>query len=634
MIGGIRKFAKSKWAAVLLFAPLIISFGIFGFQDPFNGISGGGLSRVGDHEIHARDLNEELSAQIEAIRQEDGRVLTQADAIREGIAQQVLAQLEYRNMILAYADKVGIKASKQAVADLLINRAGAFKDALGRFNLDAVRARADAQKMSLKDFEEAVRDDLTVGYVTSAAFNALAVPDILSLPVINYAGETRTLRFARLSEAAIEKPADPTDAQLEAWYNTNKQQFAQPERRRISMLSYSPEDFLDRVELTDEQVKAEYEKRIRDYSTPETRVIVEYSSTDRNAVQSLIDLTQQGVAVDEAVKRNPGLALKESTVKPEEVSDERYRQLVFGLTAGRVHTIPIQLSEGAPWFAVMVKSITPGIPQPFEQVAEKVRRDMAMSDATRLYEDESEKFRDAAGGQPLEEIGKQFGFPVIQLMPVDNTGRTVRGDQTQLLKDNPALPELFTLQPGQMTNLFEGDNVRAMYRLDEIVPPYTLQFAEVKARVRTAYLLEQLKNAETKAANDMVAAVNSGKTFEQAAATSKMTVLPVMTTTRQGSQGMDPAALQAAFELKSGAIGVVTSQQGEPIVVRVESVEPVTAGAAAILRAQVAPQVAESLQSDVREVFIRGLQKEVPITRDEVAIRQYFESYLTPAEGS
>ena len=134
MIGGIRKFAKSKWAAVLLFAPLIISFGIFGFQDPFNGISGGGLSRVGDHEIHARDLNEELSAQIEAIRQEDGRVLTQADAIREGIAQQVLAQLEYRNMILAYADKVGIKASKQAVADLLINRAGAFKDALGRFD--------------------------------------------------------------------------------------------------------------------------------------------------------------------------------------------------------------------------------------------------------------------------------------------------------------------------------------------------------------------------------------------------------------------------------------------------------------------------------------------------------------------
>ena len=76
-------------------------------------------------------------------------------------------------------------------------------------------------------------------------------------------------------------------------------------------------------------------------------MIVEYSSTDRNAVQGLIDLTQQGVAVDEAMKRTPGLVQKESTLKPEEVGDERYRELVFGLPAGRLHTVPIQLSEGA-----------------------------------------------------------------------------------------------------------------------------------------------------------------------------------------------------------------------------------------------------------------------------------------------
>ena len=630
MIGGIRKFAKSKWALVLLFIPLIVSFGIFGFEDPFSGVSGGGLSRVGDREIHARDLNEELTAQIEQIRQEEGRVLTQADAIREGLAQQVLGQLEYRNMILAYADKVGIRASQQAVADLLINRAGAFKDALGRFNLDAVRARADAQRMSLKDFEEAVRDDLTVGYVTSAAFNALKIPDILSLPVINYIGESRTLMVARLSDAAITKPADPTDAQLQAWYDSHKAQFAQPERRRISILSYSPEDFLDRVEVTDEQVKAEYEKRIRDYSTPETREVVEYSSTDRNAVQSFIDLAQQGVALDEALARTPSLTVQNSTVRPEQVSDERYRELVFALPAGRVHTIPIQLSEGAPWFAVTVKSVTLGNPQPFEEVASKVRQDMALPEATRLYEDESEKFRDAAGGQPLEEIGKQFGFPVIQLAAADKDGRTLRGDQAQLLAKNPALPELFTLQAGQMTNLFEGDNVRAMYRLDEIVAPYTQPFAEVKERVSALYLVEQVKNAATKAATDMVDAVKAGRPFEQAAATSKMTVLPTLATTRQGNPGIDPTALQSAFELKAGEIGVVNGQGGEPWVVRVDKIEPVTAAAAAALRAQVAPDVSQSLENDVREVFIRGLQKEVPIKRDEVAIQRYFQSYLSP----
>ncbi len=630
MIGGIRKFAKSKWALVLLFIPLILSFGIFGFQDPFSGISGGGLSKVGDHEIHARDLNEELTAEIEAIRQQDGRVLTQADAIREGLAQQVLAQLEYRNMILAYADKVGIRASKQAVADLLINRAGAFKDALGRFNLDAVRARADAQRMSLRDFEEAIRDDLTVGYITSAAFNALKVPDLLSEPVIKYIGETRTLTMARINDSTLTKPADPTDAQLQAWYDSHKEQFAQPERRRISVLTFSPEDFLDKVELTDEQVRAEYQTRIRDYSTPETRLIAEYTSQDRNAVQSFVDLTQQGVAIDEALARTPNISVTERSVKPEEIANEGYRNLIFSLAQGKPDTNPRKLDEASPWVVVLVKSITPGVAQPYEEVAEKVRRDMAMSDARRLYEDESDKFRDAAGGQPLEEIGEQFGFPVILLPPVDNQARTQRGDQTQLLANNPALQELFTLQAGQMTNLFEGDDVRAMYRLDEIVPPFTQPFAEVKARVHDLYLMEQVRNAASKAANDMVAAVKAGRTFEQAAAASKMTALPAVVTSRQGSNQMDPAALQAAFELKLGDIAVVQGRGGEPWVARVDKIEPVDTAAAAVLRARVAPEVAQTLESDVREVFVRGLQKEVPIKRDEVAIQQYFQSYLSP----
>jgi len=629
MIGGIRKFAKSKWALVLLFIPLILSFGIFGFQDPFSGISGGGLSKVGDHEIHARDLNEELTAEIEAIRQQDGRVLTQADAIREGLAQQVLSQLEYRNMILAYADKVGIRASKQAVADLLINRAGAFKDALGRFNLDAVRARADAQRMSLRDFEEAIRDDLTVGYVTSAAFNALKVPDLLSEPVIKYIGESRTLTFARINDATIAKPSEPTDAQLQAWYDGHKEQFAQPERRRISVLTFSPEDFIDKVELTDDQVKAEYQTRIRDYSTPETRVIAEYTSTDRNAVQTFVDLTQQGIAIDEALKRLPNLTVTERTVKPEEIPNEGYRDLIFSLALGKPDTNPRKLDEASPWVVVVVKSITPGVAQPYEQVAEKVRRDMSMSDARRLYEDESDKFRDAAGGQPLEEIGKQFGFPVIQLPPVDNQARTQRGDQTQLLANNPALQELFTLQAGQMTNLFEGDEVRAMYRLDEIVPPFTQPFADVKARVHDLYMVEQIKNAASKAASDMVAAVKSGRTFEQAAVASKMTALPAVVTSRQGSNQMDAAAIQGAFELKLNDIAVVQGRGGEPWVVRVDKIEPVDTATAAVLRARVAPDVAQSLESDVREVFVRGLQKEVPIKRDEVAIQQYFQSYLS-----
>jgi hypothetical protein len=279
----------------------------------------------------------------------------------------------------------------------------------------------------------------------------------------------------------------------------------------------------------------------------------------------------------------------------------------------------------------MVKSVTPGIPQPFEQAAAQVRHDMALPEATRLYQDDSEKFLDAAGGQPLEEIGKQFGFPVIQLPPVDRQARTARGDQSQLLSNPQALGDLFTLQPGQMTQLFEGDNTRTMYRLDEIIAPYTQAFAEVKDRVRLEYLREQVETAATKAANDMVAAVKAGGSFEQAAKSAKMTALPAISVTRQGGPNADPTVLQGAFNtLKAGEVGVVPGRNREPWVVRVDKIEPVTPAAVAALRAQIGPEMAQSLEQDLREVFFRGMQNEVPMTRDAVAIDQYFQSYTQP----
>lgn len=631
MIGGMRKFARSKWALVLVFGPLLIAFGIFGFQDPFSGVSGGYLSKIGDRAIYARDVSSELTAELEAIRVEQNKIVSQADAVRDGTVQNVFARLEYRNLILAYAEKMGVRASEQAVNDLVINRAGAFKDALGRFNLDTVRTRANAQSMKLQEFTETIREDLTSGYVTSAAFAAIEVPDILSTPVINYVGESRTLSVARVNDALLVKPAEPTEAQLQTWYDGHKDQFLQPERRRISVLSYSPEDFLDQESITDEQVKAEYEKRIKTYSTPETREISEFSSDDRNAVQSFVDLTQQGIAVDEALRRVPGLVRTDATVKPEDIPDERYSELVFSLAPDKVHTNPVRLTETAPWFTVVVRKIIPGTPQPLETVADQVRLDMAQPGARRRYEEESERVRDAAGGQPLEEIGKQFGFPVIQLAPIDKSARTIRGDQAQLLANNPALAELFTLQPGQMTNLFEGDNSRSMYRLDEIVPAYTRTFAEVRAIVHDEYMREQVETAANKAGDDMVTAVKGGQAFPQAAATAKYTTIPPFVATREGGANMDPSVLQAAFELKSGDVAKIIGQNRVPWVVRVDKIEPVTPAAAAALRAQIAPRVAQSLQGDIREVFVRGLQNTIEVKRDDVAIRQFLQA-LAPEE--
>ncbi len=626
MIGGMRKFARSKWALVLLFIPLVIALAVT-LPDTFGGgLSGGTLTKVGDREIKGAEVRREVDRAIRRVLVEQNEVISLEEAASNGMAEREFLSLEYQNTLLAFADKLGIRASAEALKPYL-ERNQVLTNAFGKVDRTSLLAEAQERGMSPRDFEAFLQDFLTQRYVEIAAFSAVNMPEVLSEPFIKYFGETRTLSLARPTPAAIDGFAQPTDAELQAWYDRNKDRFAQPERRRVSALVYTPEDFMDRAAFTDEQVRAEYDARIRDYSTPETRVIVEYTSADRNVVQAFVDLAAQGVPIEEALAQSPGIEVVERSVQPEQIEQEDYRQLLFQMAPGKLDGRALQLAEGEPYFSVMVKSATPGTPTPFEQAAERVRRDMALPEATRLFEESAEPFRDAAGGQPLEDIGTQFGIPVFNLAAIDAQGRTANGDTAQLLVGNrDAMIDLFTLTPGQMTTVFEEENKRSMFRLDEIVAPITPPFTEVKDTVRQAVLAERQIAAMDAAATAMVAAVKAGGAFPQAAAASKLEALPPITVTREGNQQIDPALVTGSFELKAGEVGLVRGSRGEAWVARVDVVTPATPESTAMLRLQMGGQISESLQQDLAEVFQRGLQKEVPFQRDEQAIQAFFQS--------
>lgn len=624
MIGGMRKFAKSKWALVVLFIPLVISLALF-LPDNFGGgLAGGTVSRIGGREIKTLDIDRDMQQALERLRVEQGRVLSQAEAAAEGIPQSVYQELEIQNTLLAYADKVGVSATPDSLKPYL-ERNNLMVNEFGRLTRDTIMAAAQRRNQTTREFEGFLKDYLTQQYIRAAAGSALAVPNILSQPWVNYLGESRTISFAQVTAATAPAPAEPTDGEMQTWYEANKARFEQPERRRISVLTYTPDDFLDKVALTDEQVRTEYQNRIKEYSTPETRTIVEYTSDNRNAVQAFIDLSVQGIPLDQALTHAPGLQRVVSTLKPEDVANEEYRTFLFSLPAGKVHSIPIQLEEGDPWKAVLVESVTPGIPTPFEEVAEKVRRDVAFPEAATLFENSGENFRDAAGGQPLEDIGKEFGIPVIKLAPIDAQARTAQGEQAQIMTQNvDALRQLFTMNAGEMTNVMEGENVRSMFRLDEIVAPFTLPLAEVKDRVRNIMMTERAIAARKAAADGMITAVKAGTAFEKAAADAKLTALPALTVVRASNPPIDPAVVAAAFNLKAGEVGVVSGRDGNPWVARVDKIEPASPEVSAALRAQLGNDVSQSLLRDLNEVFVLGIRSEVEYQRDDAALQAYF----------
>lgn len=628
MIGGIRKFARSKWAIVLLFIPLIVSFGIFGFNDPFSGVMGGGFVQVGDHQVRQLDVSRAVDGELNRIREESGEILTPRDAARRGLTQQILGQRILRASLLAYADKIGVKASATAVSNML-KGAPLFKDALGRINMEAVARYAEQQGMTLEEFQNDLRHSLTAEYVRDAAFTGVVTPEILTRPLLNYFGETRTLSIARLTKASILEPKAPTGEELRAWYAQHAGDFRQPERRRISILSYSDADFMDKVPVSDADIKAQYDRRIREFSTPETRFVAQFTG-ERAALQGFVDIAKQGVALDEALRRSPGVTRAELTLKPGDLTDKQYNDFVFAIPPNAIQG-PLQVGET--WYAVQVTSIEQGVATPLEQVREQIREEIAKTEARRMYDGTYKSFYDMAGGISLEEISQQIGAPVIELAPIDQNGQTASGRRSSLAeKHAQAVRALFTLSVGQTTDVIEGDNERAILRVDEIVAPHTLAFEDVQADVKVRFLAEEGERAANKLANDMAAAVKAGRTFEQAAAASRMATLGAVDVMRAGGAAIDQQVQAGAFNLQVGDTAVVRGQGNEPWVVRVDKVTPVTPEAEAGLRAQIDSQIVRSLGNDLQETFIRGIQKEVKVDTNEQAIQAYLEN-LTKDEA-
>jgi peptidyl-prolyl cis-trans isomerase D len=629
MIGGMRKFAKSKWA-ILLFALLILSFGVFGFSDPFQGVSGGGFVKVDGRSIEQRDITRLVDQELERIRQESGEVLSQRDAAQRGITQQILSGEVYRTSVLAYADEIGVRASISAVNNLLMNNAPRFKDPLGRINIQEVRRYAADQGQTVAQFEKALQDDLTFNYMQTAAFAGVVTPEILSRPLLDYFGEMRTLSVARLTPTSLPEPTPPTDEELRAWYTAHADQFRQPERRRISILTYSAADFTDKVEISDAMIKAEYDRRIRDFSTPQTRNVAQFTG-ERPALQSFVDTVKQGVALEEALGRSQGVTRTDLTVTPGEIAamkpgdedQKTFDDTIFSLPANQIAG-PAQVGDA--WYVVQVTGITEGVPTPLEQVSDQIRQSIAETEARRMFDATYESFYDMAGGVSLEEMGKEIGAPVIELAPVNANGQTMSGAQSSLLARNPeAFRSLFSLGAGQMTDVIEGDGERTIMRVDEVVAPFTLPFEEVQADVRTRYLREKLEEEADRLANGMVAAVKAGTPFEQAADANRMAALGAVEVMREPPR-LDAQVLAAAYNLKLDDVAVVKGQNNEPWVVRVDKITPATSEVEASLKPQIDSQIAESLLNDLREVFARGVQKEVQVRPNEKAISAYFEN--------
>ncbi|MGD2131165.1 MAG: peptidyl-prolyl cis-trans isomerase [Maricaulaceae bacterium] len=623
MLNQLRNAARS-WIGAIFVAVLVASFSVWGVSDVLRGRVGDAVVLAGDAQIGSAQFRAAFDAQLSQLTSQTGQRMTRDQALDMGIDQAVAQRLGMQAGLEQKAESLGVVASNRAVARELAQY-DAFVDPITEgFSRELyLRALANAQ-ISPIQFEREIRLEVLNRQLFSPLVTGLHPSDAMVEARLRFENERRDLAIVEIPAAAADDIEEPTEEELEAFYQQRIDTYRTPARRALSVVTLRLDDFVNDAPVDEELLRAQYEIEAARLGTPETRDVVEIVAPDEAAAANAAERLRAGEDA-EAVAEALGLAAPRTydDAVPADLLSGAAGEAAFALETGAVSD---PIDGGIAWFVVRVDEITPADTPSFEEARAEIELELARDTAMTLQFDAIDALQIALdSGGSLERGAVAARTPAFSFWPVDARGLDAAGSAPLVFLQAPEiLAAGFSLPAeGVTSELLElGDDGYYAVRVDRIIPAETLPFAEVRDRVHAE--LTGLRRSErlNELAEQVQAELETGASPSAAAgvvesARGERSELSRMETTPT----IAPGLLGQVFAADLGGVVIGSTSSGGRAVVRVDGVDPGTEapeGQLELMRAQLGFE----MQNDVEQLFDTHLRRRYQIRVDQRLLRQ------------
>ena len=229
---------------ILLIGLLVIAFGLWGVADTFTGFSNSVIASVGDRKIERQEFQVRYVQATRDFSRQLGTTLSAADAANLGITQQVLINMMGSAALYEAADDLGLGFSDDAIAQSILADPS-FAGVNGQFDEPTFRAVLSQNGLNEKLFVEDQRRFHITNQLTDASIDRSLVPKLLIENLYKHFLERRIANYMILTLEQTDETGEPTDEELETFFNETKLRFAQPETRSGHALVVSPARFAE-----------------------------------------------------------------------------------------------------------------------------------------------------------------------------------------------------------------------------------------------------------------------------------------------------------------------------------------------------------------------------------------------------
>ncbi len=556
----------------ILLVILIGAFAVWGIGDVFRGGLGGDtVARVGNQEITANELRRAFERSFRDLQERTGGALDRRQAIQFGLMQQALQQLVAERLVAAHAADLGFVVPDSVLLEHI--RGDPLFRAGDRFDRSRVALVARSQGMTEDQLLETIRADLVRQHLIRALTAPVAAPDVLARQLWLHANETRTGRLLVVLADAIEV-SSPDDATLAAYLEAHKEDWQTAELRSLTLVQLRPADFADEIEVTEEQLRAEYDARMDEFREPERREVTQLLAPDRATAEDAAALVANGKSFADAAAE-----LAERGVTSERLGAMRREQLpdelaeaVFALAPGGV-SAPVESAFG--WHLFELEAVLPERTRPFTAVREELARELRLRAAADQLPDLANMLEDAiAEGASLEAAGSRVGVPVRAIAAVTAQGR---GADERPLAD-PVAPEIlsvaFETPSGETSVVGETpDGGYFVVRVDGIEPAKTKPLTEIRERLAAAWTVAERRQRARRDAEALHARAVAGESLESLHAATQGSELRAVGPLRRDDPGtsakLTPEAVELLFATPAGTVAerVVEALDGAGVLV-------------------------------------------------------------------
>ena len=516
MLQDIRENAQGTIAKIII-GLLIVSLSIWGMDAIVGGFAGEPeVATVNGEDITEREF-------LRVVQMESQRRLSEMDTPdpsllnEDQIRQDVLESLIREQVLIQDANAQGLELS-DADIDSLITQMPQFQ-VDGTFNRDRFVATVRNMGMGVGEFREAMRKQYVVNQIRAGIAQSAMVTEENVAQLLRIQNQTRDFRVLTLTADEVREDVEVSDAEIEAYYQENIEDYRLPERVDAEYIALSLEALAETVDVSDEELESYYKERASELASEERRaahILIEGGDEASDTVSTIQERLASGEKFADLAEEFSADSMSAAEggdlgFAGRGIYDEAFEETLFALEKGEVSE-PVETSFGV--HLIKLLDVRKAEVPPLEEMKDELRRELAQREAQERFAEVRTQLADSAyAADDLNEPAEELGLEIRETEDVTRDGGAAPFDHGGLVR------QLFSedvLQDRFNTELIDvGDNVSVVARVKTYYEAEEQPLDAVREDIRTVLVEQKTRESLKEQADAIIAELESGATVEE-----------------------------------------------------------------------------------------------------------------------